>query len=357
MMPPSISRPVFYLPAKLYAWGVRARIALYERGLLTAQRLRAPVISVGNLTVGGTGKTPCVAFLAQLLRDAGHATAILSRGYKRASEGRVEVSDGRRILCAPAEAGDEPYLLAVRCPGVRVVVDRDRAAAGRWLEARAAISAFLLDDGFQHLQLHRTLNLALVDASEPLAGARMVPFGRLREPLAGLRRAGAVIATHSDLCADRAALAADIAQYVQPGTPLFFARHEMTTLRRLNGDETLPLAALADKPAAAVSGIAKPAHFINDLARAGIELVLRRDFSDHHRYSRDEFAALGADARQAGAEAIVTTEKDATNLPPEALRSSPLPVYAAQIEFRCEQEAELRTLVLQAAAEERNPRW
>ncbi|MGH9841279.1 MAG: tetraacyldisaccharide 4'-kinase [Blastocatellia bacterium] len=346
MILPPISQPVLYLPAKLYELGVRSRIALYERGILTTHKLQAPVISVGNLTVGGTGKTPCVAFLARLLRDAGHDVAILSRGYKRSSEGRVEVSNGRDILCEPSESGDEPYLLAKLCPGVRVIVDRDRYAAGRWLEERTKISAFILDDGFQHLRLSRDLDLLLVDASEPLAEAKMVPFGRLREPLAGLRRADAVIVTRSDRRFDREALEATVTRHCRPRTPVFYARHEMTALRRLDGEERVAPADFMHRPVAAVSGIAKPDHFVNDLSRAGMGIVLRRDLDDHHRYLRGEFALIVESARAAGAEAIIVTEKDAANLSDELVRSSALPVYAAQIEFRCEDEEGLKELVL-----------
>src|SRR5262249_43850492 len=206
MFLPPVTHPFIYAPAKLYELGVRARVALYDNNLLETRSLNTPVISVGNLTVGGAGKTPCVAFLARFLRDEGHEVAILSRGYKRESRGRVEVSNGREILYGPNESGDEPFLLANLCPGARVVVDRDRYAAGRWLEESAQVSVFILDDGYQHLRLARDLNLLLIDASEPLDQAKMVPFGRLREPLAAMRRAHAVIVTRTDLPLDRPSL-------------------------------------------------------------------------------------------------------------------------------------------------------
>src|SRR5262245_48511031 len=130
MVLPPISKPFLFLPAKLYEFGVRTRIDFYKRGIFKPRRLNSPVISVGNVSLGGTGKTPCVEFLARMLREEGHDVAILSRGYKRMSEGLVEVSNGREILCKPDQSGDEPYQLAKSCPGVRVVVDRDRHAAG-----------------------------------------------------------------------------------------------------------------------------------------------------------------------------------------------------------------------------------
>lgn len=321
----------------------------YRRGLLKTYKLRAPVISVGNLSVGGTGKTPCVAFIANYLRDAGHQVAILSRGYKRETTSRVEVSDGKEILCSSRESGDEPFLLANACPGVRVVVDQDRYAAGSWLEARAPISAFILDDAFQHLRLARDLNLVLIDATEPLAQARMVPFGKLREPLAGLQRADAVIVTRSDQPFDKASLMKTIERHARPNTPVFFAHHEMTRLRRLGSEENLPLAAFAQQAIAAVSGIAKPERFNEDLRKAGMRIVMRQDFADHHRYRAAELAELLRQAVAAEAKAVIVTEKDAANLPKEVIRQSPLPVYAAQIEFCCEEESRLKGLSAKAA--------
>ena len=348
MLQASLIRVLLYAPARLYELVVRARLALYRRGILRRYRLRAPVISVGNLTVGGTGKTPCVAFLANFLRDEGHTVAILSRGYKREGSGRIEVSNGKELLCGPREAGDEPYLLARACPGVRVIVDADRYAAGRWLEEREPVSIFILDDAFQHLRLERNLNLLLVDATEPLADAEMVPFGRLREPLSGLRRSDAVIVTRSDLPFDRGALERLIVKEAGRRTPVFYAYHEMTALRRLDDGTPLDPATLRERPLAAVSGIARPQRFIDDLARLGLQIVWRRDFPDHHRYSRQEFLELTGTAREFGAEGIVTTEKDAANLPAGeigAARPSELPVYVARIEFRCDPAPELKNLV------------
>jgi tetraacyldisaccharide 4'-kinase len=345
MFLPPVTRPVIYPAAKLYALGVRARIALYEKKLLKARKLNAPVISVGNLTVGGTGKTPCVAFLARFLRDEGHSVAILSRGYKRASKGRFEVSNGEEILCEPRESGDEPYLLAKLCPGVRVVVDQDRFAAGRWLEERAPVSVFILDDAYQHLQLARDLNLLLVDATEPLEEAKMVPFGRLREPIAGLRRADAVIVTRSDQLVNRNSLEDVIRRFARPNIPVFYAHHEMTGLIRLSDGQVVDPAAFAGKPVAVMSGIARPDRFIADLEGYAMEIALRRDFTDHHRYTRAEFFEIIGRAGQARAEAIITTEKDAANLPDEVVRLSEMPAFATRIEFRCESEGALKDLV------------
>jgi tetraacyldisaccharide 4'-kinase len=359
MFLPPVIYPFIYAPAKLYELGVLARAAFYENKVFETRRLNAPVISVGNLTVGGAGKTPCVAFLASFLIEEGlgarflegYEVAILSRGYKRESKGRVEVSNGREILCEPNESGDEPFLLANLCPGARVVVDRDRYAAGKWLEERARISAFILDDGYQHLRLARDLNLLLIEASEQLDQAKMIPFGRLREPARAMRRADAVIVTRSDQPFDRCALENAIGRFARPDTPVFYARHKMTKLISLGfaevaGHEDLAPADFVGKRVAAVSGIARPDGFIADLERLGMEIALRRDFDDHHRYTREELSEIVERARKARVEAVITTEKDAANLP-AGFTGSP-PIFAARIEFALENEEALKDLVRRA---------
>jgi tetraacyldisaccharide 4'-kinase len=345
MFLPPVSYPFIYAPAKLYELCVRARAAFYENRFFEARRLKAPVISVGNLTVGGAGKTPCVAFLARFLRDEGCEVAILSRGYKRESRGRVEVSNGREILCGPNESGDEPFLLAKSCPGARVVVDRDRYAAGEWLEARGRISVFVLDDGYQHLRLGRDLNLLLIDASEPLDQAKMIPFGRLREPITAMRRADAVIVTRSDQPFDRRALENAIGKFARADTPVFYAHHKMTELINLDGAGGVSPVYFARKRVAAVSGVARPDRFAADLERLGMEIALRRDFDDHHRYTREELSEIVERAREVRAEVIITTEKDAANLPAGFAGRSVPPIFAARIEFACENEEALKDLV------------
>jgi tetraacyldisaccharide 4'-kinase len=345
MFLPPLTRPIFYLPAKLYAGAVSARAWLYENAWLEQQRLDAPVISVGNLTVGGTGKTPCVAWLANRLRAEGHTVAILSRGYKRMSAGRVEVSDGQAILCNAQMAGDEPYLLAQTCPGVRVVVEQDRYAAGKWLAERAQVSVFLLDDGYQHLRLQRDLNLLLLDATESLAEARMVPFGRLREPLTALRRADAVIVTRADQSLEQGALENTIKRYMRAGTPVFYAQHRLTGARRLPEGALSDFADLVAQPVAAFSGIARPAQFIRDLHQRQLRVVWQQGFPDHHRYTATDWAAINAAAVQAGAAALITTEKDAANLAAELIGSAALPLYAVQLVFQCTQADELWQLL------------
>lgn len=348
MFLPPITKPVLYLPAKLYEFGVRLRIRFYERGVLKSHRLETPVISVGNLTVGGTGKTPCTAALAQMLRDAGLDVAILSRGYKRASAGRVEVSNIREILAEPEEAGDEPYLLARACPGVRVIADRDRYAAGRWIEQRARPSVFLLDDGFQHLRLRRNIDLLLIDGRDDLSKAEMVPFGRLREPLTGLRRASAVIVTRSDPSMDRTHLEKTIRRYAKSGIPIYYSDSRISSLFDLKAGSRLSSDAMAGKRIAAFAGVARPERFFDDLEGLNVEIALRRVFNDHHRYTSEELLEIAGAARLAGAEAMITTEKDAANFPRETVALIELPLLIAQLEFRWERPDAIRAFALDA---------
>ncbi|MGE0103735.1 MAG: tetraacyldisaccharide 4'-kinase [Blastocatellales bacterium] len=344
MIESPLIRAIAFIPAQIYRLAVESRLFLYRSGILPARRLDRPVISVGNLTVGGTGKTPCVAFIAGQFRDRGHKVAILSRGYRREGSGILEVSNEERVLAGPIEAGDEPYLLARSCPGVRVIVGPDRYSAAMWISRRAEVDVFILDDGFQHLKLARDLDLVLIDATDPLESSRMVPFGRLREPLSGLARADAVIVTRSDRPFDRAALQREVARYARQGTPLLFASHEMSGFVRLDGQDASTPA--VSGPVAAVSGIARPDLFIQDLETRGCRVVLRRDYPDHHRHAPDEFRSLVDQAVAAGARAVVITEKDAANLPPGALDDLPLPVYAARIAFRSDDQAALIDLLI-----------
>ncbi len=346
MFLPPLARPAAYVSAKLYELGVRTRLQLYARGWLKTYKLPAPVISVGNLTVGGTGKTPCTAYLASLLTAAGYRVAILSRGYKRTTKGIVEVSDGERILCSSAEAGDEPYLLAQQCRGAHVVVGADRYAAGMWLWQRAQVDVFLLDDGYQHIRLQRDVNFALIDAKEDLSQAKLLPVGHWREPVASLSRADAVILTRAGRVGSEPALRS-AERFLRPGVLVMTAMHELDGLRCLPVNELLPLTALSEQPIAALTAIAQPERFIDDLQRNGLNVVAQYTFADHHRYTLAEIQNVFAAVQQAGATAILTTEKDAANLPDELWQTAlPLPIYAVQLRFHVVEADALKDFVL-----------
>lgn len=290
---------------------------------MRAERLPAPVVSVGNLHFGGGGKTPFTIALARHLQQRGLAVAILSRGYRRASRGPVLVSRGAGPILSWRAAGDEPYLLAEELPGVAITVAERRVAAGRLALERLdrQPDLFLLDDGFSHVALARDLDLLLFPADDPFARGRLAPAGRLREPLAAARHADAVVLTSARDDAEGAgeALAGALRAHGFLG-PGFASR-----------TERVPPSLPAGARAVAVAGIARPAPFFRDLEGDGLEVVARLAFPDHHAYPDESIARIEGAFRRHQATAVVTTLKDAVKLvgrlsPPLAVvRVSALP--------------------------------
>jgi tetraacyldisaccharide 4'-kinase len=296
------------LLARLYGPGARLRRALYARGIFRAKRLPAPVVSVGNLTAGGTGKTPVVACLARRWRDRGRRVAILSRGYGGQTRGVVCLSDGQRLYHRPPEVGEEPYWLARTLPGVAVFTGACRYAAGlaAWEQVKPDI--FLLDDGFQHLQLHRDLNLVLLDANSPFGNGCLLPRGPLREPLAALNAAHAIILTRFDP-ARHTALRTDMAQGF-PRQPVLTAEIAPVAVTSYPGGHPEPPAAMRHRPLVAFAGLARPEVFLHTLQDLGADLKSLHVFPDHHAYTPGELRSLAEAARVLGAGALVTTGKD-----------------------------------------------
>ncbi len=304
----------------LYDRILEARAERYATGRSRSEQLSRPVISVGNVTVGGTGKTPFVLHLAERFLSESRRPAILSRGYGRRSREVVVVSKGDGPLVGPDEGGDEPVLLAGRLPGAIVVVAPRRADAARAAEAFAP-DVFLLDDGFQHLSVRRDLDLLLLDAVDPFGGGRYPPFGRLREPLSALRRAGGFVFTRSSIGHPTPADLSTVAR-ANPAARVFTARISPEGL-------TGPSGAAAAKPerSVAVCGIATPASFLESLAAVGIEPSESLVFEDHQRYRERDVQRIAAAARRTESAAVVTTEKDAVKLAGRL----PLPVLAIRL--------------------------
>ena len=307
--------------SKIYGAIVRMRERLYAVGILASRRLPCPVISVGNLTVGGTGKTPMVIHLAELINASGYRPVIISRGYKGLAErnGAV-VSDGRSLLCGIRQAGDEPYLTATLLPSVPVVVGRDRYAAAMEAIRRFKTDVILLDDGFQHLRLERDLNLLLLDAENPFGNSYLLPRGTLREPVAALERADAVVFTRSEPY--------DLENHVRlmkptRQKPLFAsAHHSVIRLVLRSGQPVgrLPqrhyaAMELKGKRALVFSGLGRNDAFFTAVARTGIHLQETMEFDDHHGYSAKDLVRIVAAARRPGVECLVTTDKDFVKLP------------------------------------------
>ena len=316
------------------------RTRLYARGLLRRQSLAGPVISVGNLAVGGRGKTPLVAHIAALLCDAGQRVAILSRGYGGTASAPLLVSDGDAVLAAADVAGDEPVMLARSLPGVIVAVATRRVDAGRLVEARYGPCVHVLDDGFQHLGLARDLDLVAIEA-EDLAG-RPMPAGVLRERPDALARADLVLLS---------------ARNGAPLPPGLDAARTLRWHRRSLGFFTPEgLARPMPSRAFVVAAIAAPERLIADLSGLGCRVVGQALFRDHHRFTARELESAAAAARAAGADAVVTTEKDAVRLVLRHGETPELPWPAAgpplivhRVEAVLEDEGRLREILLRAA--------
>jgi tetraacyldisaccharide 4'-kinase len=328
-----------------------ARLAAYQRGWFSVSKLAAPVISVGNLTTGGTGKTPlvewvCRAIAAELVETegltAGGKVCVLTRGYGRANpNSQVVVSDGTQVLADERTAGDEPLLLAQNLLGIAAVIaNPDRVAAGEWAIENLQSEVFVLDDGFQHLRLARELDIVTIDATNPWGGGSLLPYGRLRETPAGLSRADCVVITRADQIEDLSSIKAAIEQQLGP-SPIFSSRMVTTRVHRLDG-ENVEAKNFGSQPVAAFCGVGNPESFFKHLRREGWTPVFTRAFADHHNYSQSELDALVEDARGHGAAALVTTAKDAIKLSAFELK---LPCFVVEVQISIDDDNRLRELI------------
>ena len=291
-----------------YGAAVALRNRLYDRGLIRQTKLPCPVISVGNLTVGGTGKTPTVIFIANLLKERGYRPAVLSRGYGGNVKASVNiVSDGNRVLLGWRDAGDEPILIAGAAPGVPVLTGSRRLLTGRAAVGRFGADVLILDDAFQHRALFRNLDIVLADAVRPFGNGFILPRGPLREMPEALRRAHLLIRTGAE---------ADPTDPLQgaSGLPSFRGIHRPLGLVEAGTGRVLPLAELKGRRVCAFAGIGRPEAFRRSLTGLGAEFASFRAFPDHHPYSRTDIDALRRLADENGAGRIVTTEKDAVRL-------------------------------------------
>ncbi|HEY0379619.1 MAG TPA: tetraacyldisaccharide 4'-kinase [Pyrinomonadaceae bacterium] len=336
----------------LYSAVTRARLALYRRGALRVHKINAPVVSVGNITTGGTGKTPLVEWVAREAAREGRKPCILTRGYGREDAGRrVLVSDGGRVLADAREGGDEPRLLAETLMGIAAVVsDADRVSAARWASENLKSDLFILDDGFQHLRLARDLDLVAVDATNPWGGGRLLPAGRLREPLKGLGRADLLILTRAEQAADARSLRKQ-AERLSGGRPVILSRTRTKAVRPLDEAMTtgnaleIPSHPASLRPVAAFCAIGNPEAFFAHLRADGFTLNHTRAFPDHYAYRQSDVDALAAEAKQRGAVALVTTAKDAVKL--RSLNFG-LPCYVLKIELTFDEEEKLKGMLREA---------
>jgi tetraacyldisaccharide 4'-kinase len=316
--------------AWVYGLGAWGRRGLYSRGVLKVKRLPAPVVSVGNLAVGGTGKTPVTAALARLFQAHGKKVAILSRGYGGQNRGVTCLSDGDRIYHQPPQVGEEAYWLARSLPGVAVYTGPCRHAAGLAAWEQFQPDLFLLDDGFQHFQLHRDLDLVLLDAAVPFGNGQVLPRGTLREPRSALNTAQVLVLTRYQGDRDRRTLT-DL-QKAFPRQTVLTAAIEPTTARVFpDGREEAPTA-LKGRTLLAFAGLARPEFFERTLEELGVALASFQTLPDHHYWDQTKLAYLVRLARVTGAEALVTTAKDWARLGEQW--DADLPLWVLEVEAR-----------------------
>jgi tetraacyldisaccharide 4'-kinase len=342
----TVLRVALWLLSYLYLAIVQIRLYLYRNRFLKERQLGCLVISIGNLTVGGTGKTPVVEKFARALQNGGRRVAILSRGYKSVDRRRRStwwekllaqkadippriVSDGRNVLLDSATAGDEPYMLASNLQGVAVVVDKDRVKAGLHALKDLKVDTLLLDDGLQYLDLKHRLDIVLVDRQAPFGNEYLLPRGTLREPPENLRRASYILITKCD-GESNAELVRRIRKYNRTAE-IIECCHRPLFLQHVYRDERLPLDYLSGLYIGSFCGIAAPESFEAGLRNLGANIEISRHFADHHRYTERELTQFLQRCIRRDVSAVITTEKDAVRFP--TIDPPEVPIYYLRVEI------------------------
>jgi len=343
----ALVRGVLYGMSKVFQVAVKARRFLYNVRIFRDSTLGVQVIAIGNLTVGGTGKTPVVEKFARVLRDQGRNVAILSRGYRSkpvpahqwllnkvllrddTTPPRV-VSDGKSLLLDSEMAGDEPYMLASNLKDVVVLVDKDRVKSGRYAIEKYGCDTLLLDDGFQYWKLRgRRQDIVLIDRQQPFGNERLLPRGTLREPPSHLARASTIFITKSD--GNTAELRRRIEE-VNPGAGIIECIHHPLYLEDVFTGQRVGIDFLKGQKVASLSGIAQPESFEQSLVKLGAELVYSKRFADHHRFTQQEILNVINRSKKRQADSIITTQKDAVRFPKIDRRD--LPIYFMRVEIK-----------------------
>ena len=339
---------LLFVASRFYRMAIQFRLWLYDRRVIRNHALGCLVVSIGNLSCGGTGKTPVVEVFARSLSAKGRKVAILSRGYrskKRTTGEKLRhifnskeiemppkvVSDGKQLLLNSEYAGDEPYMLASNLRDVAVVVDKDRVKSGIYAINHFESDVIILDDGFQYLMLKPHINIVLVDATDPFGNGHVLPRGILREPIKNIRRADYIFLTKSNGSHKISHLKRFLRRHTKRAEIIECCHKPQFLVQLFSDGSREELAYLKEKKVAALSAIACPQSFENFLCKLGADLVLKDHFADHHRYTEKEILDFVEQAANAGAEMIVTTEKDAVRIP--QLAQCKVPIYYLRIQI------------------------
>lgn len=327
--------------SRLYEIIVQTRLFLYDVGIIPRFHLGCQIISVGNITVGGTGKTPVVEIFARELAAAGRKVAILSRGYRKKEKPFLQrvfggqmspprvVSDGERVLLDSELSGDEPYMLASNLPGVVVLVDKDRVKSGRYAIKHFGCDMLILDDGFQYQRMKHRHEVVLVDHTNPFSNGYLLPRGILREPMRNIKRANFIFITKSN---GQSQVLRQRLQHLNPEAEIIECRHRPCFFKNAETGERIELEEIANKRAIVFSGIAAPLGFENSIRQLGAKVVLCKHFIDHHRYRQQEIIEIINQADELGIEMLLTTEKDAVRLP--RIESPRVPIFYMRMDIQ-----------------------
>ncbi len=336
----NILRFPFTVLSWLYGAVVRVRVLCYETGWMTSKKVDARVVSIGNLTTGGTGKTPLVIYLAEQWLKKSAKVGIVSRGYRRSNEKQVLiVSEGASPLAGPEVVGDEHYLMAERLKGVPIVVSADRIEGCQTLIDRFGVEVILLDDAFQHLKIHRDTNILIIDALNPFGNGYLLPRGCLREPLSAINRADYVVFSriNRDIVPD------ELMEKIRPfQIETLHSRFESSALIGLKSGTARPLSDLSGMLVVPFCGIGNPAAFLSQLKDLGAKIERSFIFEDHHVYQEKELLEMTSEAKNQGAQMMVTTEKDAVKI--KAVAPAEVFVLRINLVFKLENELLLSTL-------------
>ena len=334
----SLLKLFFHILSVFYGLGYHFRVLLYQTGVIKPKKVKAKVISVGNITLGGTGKTPLVIYLVQKLKERKLKGAILTRGYKRRKKELTELVGENKNRIHWTEVGDEPYLLASRLRDVPVMVSKERGISGVCAEKKYQSEVLVLDDGFQHWKLSRDLDIVVIDATNPFGNSRLFPAGILREPLSSLKRADILVLNKADQIPNKQSIIRILRTYNQNAS-IVESMYKVNSIERMfdhsSVDNHSPLGMEEQKAQGkrvlAFSGIGNPFSFEKSLKLLKVEVLRHRKFPDHFFYQRKDILTLEKEAFKLGADFMITTEKDSVRIP--MISELKIPIYILKIDL------------------------
>ena len=318
---------ISYFLSFIYGSLVTIRNFFYETNILSTKSLNCKVISIGNITVGGSGKTPTVEYLSNLLQSKGHKVGIISRGYKRKSKSTLVVTDGKKKPESWEHIGDEPFLLAHKLENIPIVVGTSRYKAGSMMIEKFQPDVILIDDGFQHLSLHRDLDIVLVNSKDKRSDHKLIPSGKLREPISNLTKADLIIITKSNIHAPSNYLINKIESF---NRPTIYNELQIDSLLQIKSNKIIKLDKIANKKVYLFSALGDNESFKKIMGYTDAKIVGHSKYPDHYHYTLDDLNDIEQKATKCNAEFLITTEKDLVKI---NLRNRKIDIYTVRMKM------------------------